>query len=467
MAPLSERNENGAQVKKAESHANSTEQTRHIPWPDIFKHHISIIEGHLRMIEMVRKHTEQGSENHHTICDMIDRTKEMLQQSKISERSKDGSQSSPGQMRRRHSGSARAKLSTDSGQLKGLEQPTERERTEAVDGHTVPEGPMFYTDTNPTPVRGIPTNAPPLKRPSKPSKPIEPTTSADPDAATVNSSSSPLKRKASDASTSSTHNDKKFKQAPPTLKRKASSDSIDPSRKKYSADPSSNSAIIIDPTTTHGETEDITHIVDARMAAREERRRLKKADRKGEKRKRESDASALDQAPDGEGIDAAAVPEKQKGPEQKRIKPTKETRKEKKRKRESEGSAAPGAGVGDITPTAIKEPKVKNPGNKTNTNSRKERGLANTDQQEPEKPKKKKAKITDNETAKKHALPTNSADPEDKPKKKKAKFSSPTDEVDQRTKKHGVDDAHADEVKFADEQVQGEPQNKKKRSKNI
>ncbi|KAF6231876.1 hypothetical protein HO173_009959 [Letharia columbiana] len=55
---------------------------RHIPWPEIFKHHISVVEGHLKMIDMVRKHTVEGSGNYRTIMGCVDRAKEMLQVSK-------------------------------------------------------------------------------------------------------------------------------------------------------------------------------------------------------------------------------------------------------------------------------------------------------------------------------------------------------------------------------------------------
>ncbi|KAL8909457.1 MAG: hypothetical protein Q9171_005025 [Xanthocarpia ochracea] len=55
---------------------------RHIPWPEIFKHHISVLEGHLKMVDMVRKHTVEGSGDFRTICDMIDRTKQILHESK-------------------------------------------------------------------------------------------------------------------------------------------------------------------------------------------------------------------------------------------------------------------------------------------------------------------------------------------------------------------------------------------------
>ncbi|CAD6589992.1 MAG: hypothetical protein ASARMPRED_004509 [Alectoria sarmentosa] len=55
---------------------------RHIPWPEIFKHHISVVEGHLKMIDMVRKHTVEGSGNFRTIMGCVDRAKEMLQVSK-------------------------------------------------------------------------------------------------------------------------------------------------------------------------------------------------------------------------------------------------------------------------------------------------------------------------------------------------------------------------------------------------
>ena len=44
----------------------------------IFKHHISVIEGHLRMIDMVRKHTVPNSDNWRTVVPMVERTQEML-----------------------------------------------------------------------------------------------------------------------------------------------------------------------------------------------------------------------------------------------------------------------------------------------------------------------------------------------------------------------------------------------------
>ncbi|KAL8824576.1 MAG: hypothetical protein Q9170_008115 [Blastenia crenularia] len=60
---------------------------RHIPWPEIFKHHISLIEGHLKMIDMVRKHTVEGTGNHRTISELVHKTKDMLWQSKNMARS--------------------------------------------------------------------------------------------------------------------------------------------------------------------------------------------------------------------------------------------------------------------------------------------------------------------------------------------------------------------------------------------
>ena len=48
----------------------------------IFKHHISVIEGHMKMVDMVRKHTVEGSGNWRTIMGCVDRAKEMLQVSK-------------------------------------------------------------------------------------------------------------------------------------------------------------------------------------------------------------------------------------------------------------------------------------------------------------------------------------------------------------------------------------------------
>ncbi|KAL9634326.1 MAG: hypothetical protein Q9164_004158 [Protoblastenia rupestris] len=48
----------------------------------IFRHHISLIEGHLKMIDMVRKHTVEGTGNWDMICKAIDRAREMLSTSK-------------------------------------------------------------------------------------------------------------------------------------------------------------------------------------------------------------------------------------------------------------------------------------------------------------------------------------------------------------------------------------------------
>ncbi|KAL9037077.1 MAG: hypothetical protein Q9214_005857, partial [Letrouitia sp. 1 TL-2023] len=51
---------------------------KHIPWPEIFHRHMINLEGHMRMIQMVRKHTVEGTAEHRTICDLIDRTKEVI-----------------------------------------------------------------------------------------------------------------------------------------------------------------------------------------------------------------------------------------------------------------------------------------------------------------------------------------------------------------------------------------------------
>ncbi|MCJ1247765.1 hypothetical protein MMC30_004980 [Trapelia coarctata] len=61
---------------------NGPRPARHIPWPEIFKHHISVIEGHLKMIDMVRKHTVPNSGNWRTIVSMVERTQEMLRMAK-------------------------------------------------------------------------------------------------------------------------------------------------------------------------------------------------------------------------------------------------------------------------------------------------------------------------------------------------------------------------------------------------
>ncbi|KAI9763068.1 MAG: hypothetical protein M1835_007947 [Candelina submexicana] len=59
---------------------------RHIPWPEVFKHHISVVEGHTRMLEMIQKHTVPGTGNYNTITPMVERSKEMLRHSKAASR---------------------------------------------------------------------------------------------------------------------------------------------------------------------------------------------------------------------------------------------------------------------------------------------------------------------------------------------------------------------------------------------
>ncbi|MCJ1281611.1 hypothetical protein MMC26_000931 [Xylographa opegraphella] len=55
---------------------------RHIPWPEIFKHHISVLEGHLKMIDMIRKHTVPDTGNWRTIVPMVERSQEILRMAK-------------------------------------------------------------------------------------------------------------------------------------------------------------------------------------------------------------------------------------------------------------------------------------------------------------------------------------------------------------------------------------------------
>ncbi|KAL9120846.1 MAG: hypothetical protein Q9187_002595 [Circinaria calcarea] len=60
---------------------------RHIPWPEIFKHHISVVEGHLKMLDMIRKHTVPNTGNWRSICTMVDRAHDMLRMAKDATRS--------------------------------------------------------------------------------------------------------------------------------------------------------------------------------------------------------------------------------------------------------------------------------------------------------------------------------------------------------------------------------------------
>jgi hypothetical protein len=69
---------------------------RHIPWPEVcftlyiatnslilyfwklFKHHQSSLTGHLKMMDMVRKHCVPGTGNYEAAQTCVDRTHEML-----------------------------------------------------------------------------------------------------------------------------------------------------------------------------------------------------------------------------------------------------------------------------------------------------------------------------------------------------------------------------------------------------
>ncbi len=53
----------------------------------VFKHHISVVEGHTKMLEMVQKHTVKGTGNYDTITNLVKRGNEMLWQAKDVSRS--------------------------------------------------------------------------------------------------------------------------------------------------------------------------------------------------------------------------------------------------------------------------------------------------------------------------------------------------------------------------------------------
>ena len=44
----------------------------------IFEQHISIIEGHVKMMDMIRQHTVPDTDDWRKICPMLERAKEML-----------------------------------------------------------------------------------------------------------------------------------------------------------------------------------------------------------------------------------------------------------------------------------------------------------------------------------------------------------------------------------------------------
>jgi hypothetical protein len=46
--------------------------------PQLFKHHQSVLTGHLKMMDMVRKHCVEGSGNYETAKACVDRTHQMM-----------------------------------------------------------------------------------------------------------------------------------------------------------------------------------------------------------------------------------------------------------------------------------------------------------------------------------------------------------------------------------------------------
>jgi hypothetical protein len=44
----------------------------------LFKHHQSVLTGHLKMMDMVRKHCVEGTGNHDTAMACVDRTHQMI-----------------------------------------------------------------------------------------------------------------------------------------------------------------------------------------------------------------------------------------------------------------------------------------------------------------------------------------------------------------------------------------------------
>ncbi len=56
-------------------------------WQQVFKHHISVVEGHTKMLEMVQKHTVKGTGNYETITNLVKRSHEMMWQAKDVSRS--------------------------------------------------------------------------------------------------------------------------------------------------------------------------------------------------------------------------------------------------------------------------------------------------------------------------------------------------------------------------------------------
>ncbi|KAL8714051.1 MAG: hypothetical protein Q9225_006654 [Loekoesia sp. 1 TL-2023] len=399
---------------------------RHIPWPEIFRHHISLVEGHLKMIEMVRKHTIEGSGNHRTISELVSRSKEMLWQAKSTARTfvpppnlfeqvPLGSSSdtmypgySPGHFEYgkaaeefgRYASEARKKgievkpegMDYKLGQSKGLAhmnlaqiRAANAEKTDAGSGsenepqaakgkeNHETEDQMFFMDSNPTPVNVV---------------------------SAVNSS----------------------------VKRKATPEPVEaniPKRQKKKHSDQSAGVDGVDRTVDEPvrvEFEDISGEVDARLKEKEERRKRKQQIKEEKKRKRESEGSSAVIAEASSTVDLS------------------KPKKKKTRQAENDGQA----GLESLK--------------KRSTIDDEEAAEGSTTAIAAEKPKSKRVKVSQEGTTKekkqKHDLTEDRDGDESSGKRKKAKNSEGTS-LEEKQKKRKPDGETTAEI--------GEPEGKKKK----
>ncbi|KAL8950973.1 MAG: hypothetical protein Q9222_003034 [Ikaeria aurantiellina] len=286
---------------------------RHIPWPEIFRHHISLVEGHLKMVDMVRKHTVEGSPNYRTTSDLLNRSKEMLSQAKNISKTfipptdqifqvPLGSSSDsmyPGYSPANHkygdaaqaygNYTAKAKNSNEVGQSKGsarmkMAQPQvqpapngEASETKAANGDEPPaedNEPVFFMDSKPTPI----TLDSSLKRKTSLNEPNEANASKKMKKK-HNGAAPPADNKTNDTAINTTTNEEKRE------------DSHSHSHPKDTAAAAEEASAPTQPIQL--EYEDISQEVNARLRAMEEKRKRKALEREERKRKRESGDSAV------------------------------------------------------------------------------------------------------------------------------------------------------------------------------
>lgn len=285
----------------------------------VFKHHLSVVEGHQRMIDMIRKHTVEGTENHKIITECMRRADTMLKDTKTATRSfvhdsNDrnnvplGSASdsmyvgySPADHEygeaANHYGQQMAQARKNGADATNGKKPTKNDHaaskySSGANGVPVAERKV----EEPEPVEEREELVQPAKERKAAHVPeVEPNTFFFVDAEPAPAQSSKLS------------------------KRGQTDDAGRPSKKsKVKPD--------LDTTVIEGETEDISAEVDARLAEKA-RKRQEKKENKDKKRKRDSNGSAEAEEPklrDADKMDLDEVDDKPEKPKKKKSKKTKD-----------------------------------------------------------------------------------------------------------------------------------------------